>query len=115
MEIPRAALPWFLAVYGASLGFFPLVVAHGKALFPPALTGRGITLLNMGTMGGTFVQQSVTGFAIEAFGSTLVEGARHYPPEAYRLVFAILGAQLALAAWFYRRAPDRDEALAQQG
>ncbi len=110
--IPRAALPWALAFYGAALGFFPVLVAHGKSLFPPALTGRGITLLNMGTMGGTFVMQSVTGLAIETFGFRMVDGVRTYPPEAYRLVFAILAAQLALAAWFYRRAPDRDEALA---
>lgn len=112
VAIPRAAVPWALGFYGAALGFFPVLVAHGKSLFPPALTGRGITLLNMGTMGGTFVMQSVTGLAIETFGFRLVDGARIYPPEAYRLVFAILAAQLALAAWFYRRAPDREDALA---
>ena len=68
-------------------GLHPGVIAHGKALFPPALVGRGMTLLNMGSMGGVFVTQSVTGLAIDLFAST----GGVYPLASYRLVFAPAG------------------------
>ena len=61
------------------------MIAHGKSLFPPELVGRGITLLNIATMGGVFVSQSVTGFVIDLF-PTAGEG---YALDAYRSVFAL--------------------------
>ncbi len=42
---PVALWAWF-AAFGACSAFMPVVIAHGKALFPPPLVGRGITLLN---------------------------------------------------------------------
>ena len=83
-----------------------MLTAHGKSLFPRELIGRGMALLNTGTMSGAFIQQFLTGFAVQLYGFKLVDGARVYPPEAFRLVFGLLGLQLALAAWFYLRAPD---------
>ena len=44
-----------------------MVIAHGQSLFPPHLVGRGITLLNIGTMGGGFVVQFVSGSIIDLF------------------------------------------------
>ena len=104
--LPAAVLPVFLALYGFCLGNSSVLTAHGKSLFPRNLTGRGLTLLNTGTMGGAFFQQFLTGLAIEAFGFNLVDGARLYPPEAFRLVFGLIAIQLALAALFYLRAPE---------
>ena len=43
---------------GSATGYLPVLIAHGKSLFPPHLLGRGITLLNIGTMGGVFVVQT---------------------------------------------------------
>ncbi|HPG04224.1 MAG TPA: MFS transporter, partial [Rhodoblastus sp.] len=70
------------------------------------LTGRGMTLINTGVIGGAFAQQAFTGFVIEAFGAKMVAGVRTYPPEAFRLVFGLLALQLAVALYFYLRAPD---------
>jgi MFS family permease len=106
IDIPLAMMPWFLAFYGAALGLFPVLIAQGKSLFPERLTGRGLTLLNMGTMSGTFVQQYITGLAIEAFGAKIVDGARVYPAAAYKLVFALLAIQLTIATFFYLKVPD---------
>ena len=74
-----------------------MVVAHGKSLFPREVVGRGMTLLNMGSMGGVFVTQSVSGLAIDLFAAT----GGVYPLAAYRLVFALQAAFLVAAAASY--------------
>ena len=70
---------WF-AVFGFVTAYV-LLIAHGRALFPLHLVGRGLTpALNMASMGGTFLVQAVGGF---------VYGFRQRPCAcAYRLVFA---------------------------
>ena len=86
---PLALWLWF-AAFGACSAFMPVVIAHGKALFPPALVGRGITLLNMATMGGGFVSQLASGLVMELFPA---DGGV-YPLAAYRAIF-LLQAGLA--------------------
>ncbi|MFO1117827.1 MAG: MFS transporter [Beijerinckiaceae bacterium] len=110
VPLPAGALPVYLACFGFCLGINSVLTAHGKTLFPPNLTGRGLTLINMGTMSGAFFQQFATGLAIETFGFRIVDGVRLYPPEAFRLVFGLIAAQVALALVFYLRAPDRHPA-----
>ncbi len=78
------------------------MMAHGKALFAPHLIGRGITLLNMGTMAGVFFSQAVTGLVIDFFPP--VNGA--YPLDAYRAVFALQGALLLVSRPVYARSRD---------
>ena len=81
----------------------PVLTAHGRALFPPQLIGRGLTLMNIGTMGGVFAQQALTGLLMEGFGARIVDGVRVYPPEAYRTVFGLIALELIVAlALFYR-------------
>ena len=106
VQMPAAALPVFMAAFGFFFGITPVLTAQGKSLFPRELTGRGMTFINTGVIGGAFGQQAITGFVIEAFGSKMVDGVRIYPPEAFRLVFGLLALQLAIALWFYLRAPD---------
>jgi MFS family permease len=100
--LPRLPLLVWLAGFGALSGFTPVVIAHGKSLFPRELTGRGMTLLNMGSMGGVFVTQTVSGFAIDLFAPQ--NGA--YPLDAYRLVFALQAAFVIVAVALYVRARD---------
>jgi predicted MFS family arabinose efflux permease len=96
--------PLLLAVFvllGFSTGMTSLVMSHGRSLVPPHLLGRTITLLNIGTMGGGFLVQFVSGTIINLF--PVEAGA--YPLAAYRLVFA-LQAALVLAsflAYFHSR------------
>jgi len=85
-------LVWFIAI-GAVTAYTPVMIAHGKSLFPPHLVGRGMTILNMATMGGAFLSQTVTGFVINLF--PVENGA--YALDAYRAVFA-LQALFVLAA-----------------
>jgi len=93
---------WFV-LFGLSVSYTPILTSHGKSLFPPHLTGRGITIMNIGTMGGAFLSQSVTGVLIDLMGRS---GGGGYTPGGYRLVFAALGGWLLLSLLFYVRAID---------
>jgi MFS family permease len=97
------AVAFWLAAFGLAIGFTPILTAHGKSLFPPTLTGRGITLMNIGAIGGTFLSQSVTGLLIDVVGRG-AEG--RYPPEGYRVVFGALALWLLLSLAFYSGAAD---------
>jgi predicted MFS family arabinose efflux permease len=93
---------WFVP-FGLFVAYTPILTSHGKSLFPAVLTGRGITLMNIGTMGGAFLSQSVTGMLIDLVGRS-DQGL--YRPEGYRLVFGSLAAWLLLSLTFYVRAID---------
>jgi MFS family permease len=100
--LARPSLIVWLVGFGAFAGFTPVVIAHGKSLFPRELVGRGMTLLNMGSMGGVFVTQTVSGLAIDLFPAS--NGV--YPLDAYRIVFALQAAFLIGAVAIY--VPARD-------
>jgi MFS family permease len=95
-----AVTVWF-GLFGLCVAYTPILMAHGKSLFPPEIMGRGMTLMNIGTMGGAFLSQSVTGLLIDMAGRS-DSGA--YRPEGYRLVFAALAGWLLLSLVFYVRA-----------
>jgi predicted MFS family arabinose efflux permease len=101
LDIASAAV-WF-GLFGFCVAYTPVLIAHGKSLFPPELTGRGMTLMNIGTMGGAFLSQSMTGVLIDLTGRA---GNGAYPAESYRLVFAALAGWLLLSLAFYTRAID---------
>ena len=101
--------PLLLAVFvmlGLSTGASSLVMSHGRSLVPPHLLGRTITLLNIGTMGGGFLVQFVSGTIINLFPAE----AGVYPLEAYRLVFALQAALVltGLLAYFGSRESHLD-------
>lgn len=94
-------LAWLIGI-GLATGFLPVLIAHGKSLFPPELVGRGITLLNIATMGGVFVSQSATGFLIDLFPRV----ADGYALDAYRAVFAFQTVVILLGCLAYLNARD---------
>lgn len=92
----------------AALGFlgasFPMVVAHGRAFFPPHLVGRGVTLLNLFGIGAVGLAQVVTGrihAGIEASGAT---GA-----APYQGIFLFFAAVLAAGLAVYLFSQDRTD------
>jgi hypothetical protein len=90
--------------FGAVSAYSPPLLAHGKALFAPHQVGRGLTVLNVGSMGGAFLTQIVSGAVIAAF-PPLPDGS--YDLAAYRLVFGLQAAfiVLGLLAYFPARDP----------
>jgi MFS family permease len=87
----------WLTVFGFLAAYLPVLIAHGRSFLPPRLVGRGMTLFNIGTMGGTFVVQLVSGALIDLFPSA--EGV--YPLDAYRLVFAVQALTVLAACLAY--------------
>lgn len=82
-----------LALAGFAGSSFPLVSAHARALFPPHLTGRGITLVNMVGIGGAGLLQvasrpiqSAGGFPglLLAFAALVAAGLLLYLPARDR-------------------------------
>ena len=58
MPAPGYATAVALLSAAAMLGLsYPLVMAHGRSFFPPHLLGRGVTLLNMFSIGGVGLLQ----------------------------------------------------------
>ena len=101
-KLPPAGLVAWLTAFGMASAYTAVLIAHGKTLFPPALVGRGMTLLNIGTMGGVFLSQSLTGAIIDLFPP--VGGA--YPLAAYRTVFATQAAFVVVTMIPYVFAQD---------
>ena len=93
----------WLALFGFAVAYGPIVTAHGKSLFPPELTGRGITLMNMGTMSGVFLFQSLTGALVDIMGHGPGGG---YSAGAYGAVFFVLALGLGASLIPYARAID---------
>ena len=101
MPVPLLLLAF--ALLGFSTGMTSVVMSHGRSLVPPHLLGRCITLLNIGTMGGGFLVQFVSGAVIDLFPS---QGGA-YPLEAYRLVFGLQAALVLVGAWAYFGSQER--------
>ena len=79
--------------FGAS---FPMVIAHGRAFFPPQLMGRGVTLLNLFGIAPVGIAQILTG-RIHAATEAVTPAA---PFQAVFLFFAIATAVgLAIYLW----------------
>lgn len=107
VNIPTGALMLFCAAFGFMSAGSPLITAHGKFLFPADLTARGLTLMNIGTVGGVWVQQFVTGLVMDMFPYVQGPSGRVYPPDAYKAVFAVMAAELAIGILLYMRVVDR--------
>ena len=101
-----AAGPWtstaLLAAVGLFGASFPMIMAHGRAFFPPHLVGRGVTLLNLFGIGSIGVAQVLTG---------RIHGAVPTPPvEApYQALFLFFGLTM-IAGWLiYLFSQDRTD------
>lgn len=81
-------------VIGAAGTGYGVMTAHAKSFLPPALVGRGVTLMNFFSIGGVAVMQVLTGALVTA---TADPGA---PATAYQWLFGFyaltLGAALAI-------------------
>ncbi|WP_407494360.1 MFS transporter [Pseudooceanicola sp. MF1-13] len=49
------------ALTGFVLSNYPMIMAHGRAFLPPHLVGRGVTLMNLFSIGGAGLAQMITG------------------------------------------------------
>ncbi|GAA3859999.1 MFS transporter [Celeribacter arenosi] len=83
-----------------AIGFFassyPQVMNHGRSLLPPELTGRGVTLINLFSIGGVGLSQIATA---EVFSAASSGGIA--PLAGYGAVFAFFAIALAVGCVIY--------------
>lgn len=97
---------WQAAMLFAAVGFFgasfPMMMAHGRSYFPPHLTGRGVTFLNLCSVGGVGVLQVISGRVHASAPDT--------PPEAaYQTLFLFFAVLLLVGCIIYAFAKDRTD------
>ncbi len=101
-----AAGGWTTLLLLMAVGFFgasfPMIVAHGRALFPPHLVGRGVTLLNLFGLGAVGLGQVVTGHIHATTAAT-------DPAAPYAAIFAFFAVTLAAGLVIYLFARDRTD------
>lgn len=107
-----AALPgaggWATLALFAALGFlgasFPMVVAHGRAFFPPHLVGRGVTLLNLFGIGAVGLAQVATGRIHAGMQAAGADAA-----STYQAIFLFFAVTLAAGLAVYLFSQDRTD------
>ena len=94
-----AAVPYLL--FGFSAAACDVVLAHARAVFPPSMTGRAVTAVNLFGMGGVFVLQWAFGLVLDASRGPLDAAEGGYPPAAYAVAFFLMAAGTTAALLFY--------------
>jgi MFS family permease len=89
-----------LAVIGLCGASFPMVMAHGRALFPPHLVGRGVTLMNLFGIGAAGVAQVYSGHLMAEAAS---------PEAGYVAIFGFFAVAVGLGLALYLFAQDRTD------
>lgn len=89
-----------MAVTGFFGASFPIIIAHARGFFPPHLTGRGVTLMNLFGIGGVSLMQFASGTVHTTFAQT---GDAAAP---YVAIFTFFGVSLALGVAIYAFSTD---------
>ncbi len=110
---------WVPVVALVAMGFVSssstMIMAHGRALLPDRLIGRGMATINASVMLGVACMQSLSGVILGWF-EPLADGARS--EISYRVLFGVLCAVLLTALAVYGRSTDvrpSDELRARAG
>ncbi|MBK5926059.1 MFS transporter [Rhodobaculum claviforme] len=100
-----ASSPWTAVALLAGVGFFgasyAMLMAHGRALFPPHLMGRGVTLMNLFCVGGTGVFQLASARVHTAAGPG--------PEAAHTALFGFFALALLVGCAIYAFSRDRTD------
>jgi predicted MFS family arabinose efflux permease len=96
LALPLLGMVFF--VFGFTGAFNVVLLAQVRPLFPPHMSGRAITAVNMLGFAGTALLQWWMGLIISAFAP---DAQGHYPAAAYTaaFLFTAVGTGLALA-WY---------------
>jgi predicted MFS family arabinose efflux permease len=102
---PQASLVSGVILF-AVIGFFgmsfPMIMAHGRSFVPPHLAGRGITFMNLVSIGGVGVMQVATGPLYRS-----VAGLDVPMTQPYAVLFGFFALLLVLGLVVYLFCRDR--------
>lgn len=94
-----AAVTVALVVIGAACMGYGVLTAHCKSFMPPALIGRGVTLMNFFSIGGVALMQVMTGWLV----TVAADPADPVAPYRYLFGFYALTLAAALAVYLFSR------------
>jgi len=106
--LPLPLLWAIFVVFGFTGSFNVVMLAQVRGLFPPHMSGRAITAVNMFGFAGTALLQWWMGLIINRFAP---DAQGHYPPAAYAAAFLFTAVCTALALAWYATLLRRREAL----
>lgn len=103
VAVPAGSLVLSVALLGL-IGLtgtnYALIMAHARAFLPVHLLGRGVTFLNMVSIGGVGVVQFASRSLHQSASASLAA------PAAYGVLFLFFLVPLTLGALLFRMAPD---------
>lgn len=91
------------AALGLACSFPTVLMAHGRALVPDRLIGRGLTVVSTGVMVSIALMQIAVGTLIGLAPGEAGQAA----PEGYRMAFGFVAAMAVLTLAIYRGTEDR--------
>lgn len=97
--VPSVAMFCVVGMFGLS---FPLIMAHGRSFIPAHLVGRGVTLMNLFSIGGVGVFQVLTGRLHQV---NLAQSSG--PAGSYPLLFGFFGMMMLAGLAVYLFSQDR--------
>jgi predicted MFS family arabinose efflux permease len=92
-----------LALLGLACGFPTILLAHGRALVPDHLIGRGLTTVNTGIMVAIAIMQMAVGALI---GTVAVKATGQASPMGYRAAFGFIAVMAMVTFVIYSRVDD---------
>ncbi len=98
--LPLPAVTALLVVLGFFGSAYPLLMAHGRSFLPPHLVGRGMTFLNMISIGGVGVMQFASRPVYAA-----AQGA-YAPAQAFAMLWLFFLIPLAIGFLLYFLTPE---------
>jgi MFS family permease len=102
-SLPLWAAVTLLVLFCGVTSYAVVIVAHGSSLFPPHLTGRGVTTVNLAQVIGLAGLSVLTGAIVGSFPE---ESGGAQVEAAYRWAFGTIAAVLALGLAIYLTAKD---------
>ena len=84
-----------MAAIGSFGATYAVIIAHGRSFLPPHLIGRGMTLLNLCSIGGVGVAQFLSG---RAFGASQPAITAQAP---YVVIFTLFAGMMAAGLFVY--------------
>ncbi|MBM3605033.1 MAG: MFS transporter [Alphaproteobacteria bacterium] len=98
--LPLGMVTLVLVILGFFGSAYPLLMAHGRSFLPPHLVGRGVTFLNMFSIGGVGIMQFASRPVYAA-----AEGA--YPPaQAFAMLWLFFLVPLVVGFLLYFLTPE---------
>lgn len=95
---PPKLVPLIYLLFGSASGASIVLLAHARVVFPPEMTGRAVSTVNLFGIAGVFLLQWLIGVVVDLFPT---DAAGHYPPEAYTVAFMVTAAATLLALFWY--------------